>query len=294
MLLGGLEAGGTKMVCLVGDEAGNITQRESFPTTTPEETMPALIEFFRAYPIEALGIGSFGPLELDPKNPKWGYITTTPKLPWRDFDLAGTLMRALKVPVGLDTDVNAAAMAEASLGAAAGLPSCVYFTVGTGIGGGVYLEGKNIHGLVHPEFGHILLRAHPDDPTPEGFCPYHSGCMEGLANGPAIQKRWGKPGSELPPDHPAWVLEAHYLAQACMAAILILSPHKIVLGGGVMHQLHLFPVIHEEVRRLLNGYVQHAAVLGRIEDYIVPPGLGDNAGGVGSLLLGLESLKARR
>lgn len=291
MLLGGLEAGGTKMVCLIGDEAGRIAERVSFPTLTPAETMPVIINFFRPHAIEALGIGAFGPLELNRRDPRWGFITSTPKLAWRDFDLAGTLARALDVPVGLDTDVNAAALAEARMGAAQSEESCVYFTVGTGIGGGVYLAGKPLHGLVHPEMGHMLLRAHPDDPAPDGFCPYHTGCLEGLATGPALQNRWGQPGRELPPDHPAWPLEAHYLAQACMNAILVLSPHRIVMGGGVMHQTQLFPMIHAELRRLLGGYVRHERVLDHMTEYIVPPALGDNAGGVGALLLGLEALK---
>ena len=291
MILGGLEAGGTKMVCLIGDETGRITQRTVFPTLTPDETMPVIVDFFRSYSPEALGIGSFGPLALNRKDPRWGYITTTPKLDWRNVDLAGTLSRALGVPVGLDTDVNAAALAEARLGAARGLESCVYFTVGTGIGGGVYLAGGPLHGLVHPEFGHILLRSHSADPSPDGFCPYHAGCLEGLATGPSIQKRWGMPASEISPDHPAWTLEAHYLAQACMAAILTLSPHRIVMGGGVMHQAHLFPMIHAEALSLLGGYVQHERILRQIADYIVPPGLGDDAGGVGALLLGLEAAR---
>ncbi len=293
MLLGALEAGGTKMICLLGDENGQIHERASFPTLTPEETMPELIAYFRPHAIAALGIGGFGPLELDRNSPRWGFITSTPKLDWRNFDLAGTMQRALNVPVGLDTDVNAAALAEARLGAARGLESCVYFTVGTGIGAGVYIDGKPLHGLVHPELGHIPLRAHPDDPTPDGFCPYHTGCLEGLATGPSIQKRWGKPGSELPIDHPAWVLEAHYLAQACVTAILAYSPHRIVMGGGVMHQLQLFPMIHKEVMRLLGGYVQHERILEGMAEYIVPPGLGDNAGGTGSLLLGLECLQSK-
>jgi len=288
MNLGGLEAGGTKMVCLIGDETCKIKERATFPTLTPAETMPLLIDFFRSHKIEALGVGSFGPVELNHDNPFWGHITTTPKMAWQNFDLAGTLTKGLGVPVGFDTDVNVAAMAEARLGAASGLESCVYFTVGTGIGAGVVLDGKPLHGLVHPEFGHIPLRSHLDDPTPDGFCPYHTGCLEGLANGPAIEKRWDKPGRELPPGHPAWQMEAYYLAQACMAAILSYSPHRVVMGGGVMHQSQLFPMIHQTVLDLLGGYVQHERILRQIADYIVPPGLGDNAGGVGALLLGLE------
>ncbi len=290
MKLGGLEAGGTKMVCLIGDEKGHIFERESFPTLTPAETLPKLIAYFEGKGIEALGIGSFGPIGLDRADPLYGHITSTPKLDWHNCDLCGALGQALNVPIGFDTDVNAAALAELTLGAAQGMDSCVYFTVGTGVGGGVVVGGQLVHGMLHPEVGHILLRAHPDDPTPEGFCPYHKGCLEGLANGPAIEKRWGTSARDLPPEHPAWALEAHYLAQACMSVILTISPKKIVLGGGVMHQLHLFPMIRQEVLRLLNGYVQHPTLLERIDTYIVPPGLGDNAGGVGSLLLGHSAL----
>ncbi len=290
MKLGGLEAGGTKMVCLIGDEQGHIFERETFPTLTPDETLPRLIAFFQGKGIDALGIGSFGPIGLDRADPLYGHITSTPKLAWRNCDLCGILGGALNVPIGFDTDVNAAALAELTLGAAQGLDSCVYFTVGTGVGGGVVVGGQLVHGMLHPEVGHILLAAHPDDPTPDGFCPYHKGCLEGLANGPAIEKRWGISARELPPEHPAWALEAHYLAQACMSVILSISPKRIVLGGGVMHQLHLVPMIRQETLRLLNGYVQHPTVLAHIDTYIVPPGLGDNAGGIGSLLLGHRAL----
>ena len=297
MVLGGLEAGGTKMICMIGNDLGEIFVRESFSTLSPEDTIPTLIHFFEAqrqagYAIEALGIASFGPVCLDPNDPFWGHITTTPKLPWRFVNLMGKFSEALRIPIGFDTDVNAAALAEAELGAAKGLDSCVYFTVGTGIGGGVYVDGKLVHGLVHPEVGHILMRAHPDDPAPNGFCPYHVGCLEGAANGPSIAQRWGRPAHELPPDHPAWALEAYYLAQACVSVILTVSPRKIVLGGGVMHQQHLFPMIHAEVLRLLGGYVQHEQILKNIADFIVPPGLGDNAGGVGALMLALRALAA--
>ena len=294
MKLGGLEAGGTKMVCLIGDEYGRIEKRASFPTLTPEETMPSLIEFFRGEGIDALGVGCFGPVCLDVQSPMWGHITTTPKLPWRNFDMAGTLANALYVPIGFETDVNVAALAEARMGAAKGLPHSVYFTVGTGIGAGIVVNGELVHGLVHPEFGHIMMRAHPDDPTPDGFCPSHKGCLEAVATGPAIQKRWGKPAHELPADHPAWAIEAYYLAQACVTAVLVLSTQRIVLGGGVMHQPQLFPLVRSEVQRLLNGYVQHPHVTtDSIDDFIVPPGLGDNAGGIGSLLVGLSAYGAR-
>ena len=291
MRLGALEAGGTKMVCAIGDEHGNVLERASFPTRKPEETMPDIINYFKDKQIEALGVSSFGPLNLDPNDPCYGDITTTPKPGWRNYPLRRELMKALNVPVGIDTDVNGAALAELRLGAGKGLDSLVYYTIGTGVGGGAVVEGKLLHGLVHPEMGHMLLRPSKDDPTPHGFCPYHDGCLEGMANGPAIEKRWGVSAKELPVDHPAWDLEAEYLAQMCVNTIVTLSPKKIVLGGGVMHQLQLFPKIRKRTQELLNGYVAHAAVTQNIDDYIVPPALGDNAGAAGSLLLALDALE---
>ena len=293
MRLGALEAGGTKMVCAIGDELGNVIERASFPTRMPEETMPDIINYFKDKQIEALGISSFGPLNLDENDPCFGDITTTPKPGWKNYPLRRELMKALGVPVGIDTDVNGAALSEARLGAGKGLDSLVYYTIGNGVGGGAVVEGKLLHGLVHPEMGHMLLRPVENDPTPHGFCPYHDGCLEGMANGPAIEKRWGKSAKELPEDHIAWDVEAEYLAQMCVNTIVMLSPKKIVLGGGVMHQLHLFPKIRKRTLELLNGYVAHSAVLEDIDNYIVPPALGDNAGAAGSLLLALEALNKK-
>ncbi len=291
MRLGALEAGGTKMVCAIGDELGNIESRASFPTRKPEETMPDIIGFFADQKIEALGVGSFGPLSLDPESSDFGAITTTPKLEWRSFPLRKSLVDALNVPVGIDTDVNAAALGEAVYGAGKGLNSLVYYTVGTGIGGGALLDGRLLHGLVHPEMGHMLLRPDPRDPSPKGFCPYHESCLEGLANGPAIEKRWGISAKELPEDHIAWEIEAEYLAQMCVNTIVLLSPKRIVLGGGVMHQAHLFPRIRSRTLELLGGYVAHPAILEKIDTFIVPPALGDNAGAVGSLLLAVNAIQ---
>lgn len=290
MILGALEAGGTKMVCAVGDENGNVFERASFPTRMPEETMADIIGYFQGKEICALGVSSFGPLNLDETSPEYGSITTTPKLSWTNFPLRKTLMDALGVPVGIDTDVNGAALAEQRLGAGKGLDSLVYYTVGTGVGGGAVVAGKLLHGLLHPEMGHMLLRPTKDDPAPHGFCPYHDGCLEGMAMGPAIEKRWGVPAKELPPEHPAWDLEAEYLSQMCVNTIALLSPKKIVLGGGVMHQLHLFPKIRRLTQEKLNGYIASPVVTQGIDDYIVPPALGDNAGAVGSLLLALDAL----
>lgn len=291
MRIGAIEAGGTKFVCGIGDENGAIEDRVSFPTEQPEKTMAGVIEYFRHKGVEAIGIGSFGPIDIDKASAAYGHVTTTPKPGWSGFDLVGTLKREFDVPYGWDTDVNAAALGEAKWGAAKGLDSCVYYTVGTGVGVGVYAEGKLVHGLVHPEGGHVLTRRHPDDEF-AGFCPYHGDCLEGMAAGPAIERRWKVKGHELPADHPAWAIEAYYIAQAVTGTILLLSPKKVILGGGVMQQQHLFPLIREEVKRNLNGYVSASAILDGIDGYIVPPGLGNNAGLCGSLALGIEALSA--
>ncbi len=282
MRLGALEAGGTKMVLAVADEQMQILHRETLPTETPEKTMGQMIAFFQEHPVDALGIGSFGPLDLNPASPTFGSITKTPKLAWRDYPLAPAFEKALGIPCVLDTDVNTAALCEAEMGAARGLKNCVYVTVGTGIGGGVYCEGQLVHGLMHPEVGHMLLRAHPDDPAPDGFCPYHKGCLEGVASGPAMEKRWGKSAKELPENHPAWAIEAHYLAQMCMNLIMTVSPEKIILGGGVMSRRHLFPMVQKETMALLGGYV---ACLKDAEEMIVPPACWPDSGLLGALLL---------
>ncbi|CAM3501942.1 MULTISPECIES: ROK family protein [Saccharibacillus] len=287
MIIGAIEAGGTKFVCGIGNEHGEILDRVSFPTERPEETTARAAAYFEDKNIEALGVGSFGPLDLDPGSGTYGHVTTTPKPGWANYDLLGHLKKKLNVPAGFDTDVNAAAFGEARWGAARGLDSCVYYTVGTGIGVGVYVGGNRVHGLVHPEGGHVPMRRHPGDDF-AGACPYHGDCLEGMAAGPALEKRWGQGGDSLPEDHPAWEIEAHYLAEAVTGAILLLSPKKVILGGGVMHQSQLFPLIRSKVARNLNGYVA-SSVLDDLDAYIVPPGLGDNAGLAGSLALGIEA-----
>ena len=282
MRYGALEAGGTKMVLAVADDQLHILARESLPTKTPEATVPRMLAFFREHPVDALGIGSFGPLDLNPLSAAYGCITKTPKLGWVDYPLLPVFQRELGIPCVLDTDVNAAALAEAETGAAKGLKNCVYVTIGTGVGAGIYCEGNLVHGLMHPEFGHILLSPHPDDPMPRGVCPYHAGCLEGLASGPSIEKRWGVPARELPADHPAWRLEAHYLAQMCVTALMTVSPEKIILGGGVMGQTQLFPLIRRETERLLGGYLPPVR---DTEKLIVPPSCYPDSGLIGSLLL---------
>lgn len=290
MLIGAVEAGGTKIVCGIGNASGEVLERESFPTEQPEKTIERIVDYFRDKDAAAIGYGSFGPINIDESSPQYGYVTTTPKPGWSNYPVLPELRKALNVPFGWDTDVNAAALGEAIWGAAKGLDSCLYYTIGTGVGVGVYLEGKLTHGLVHPEGGHVLTRLYPGD-TFKGVCPYHGNCLEGVAAGPAIQARWGVKANELPSDHEAWEIEAYYIGQALASAVLLTSPKKIILGGGVMHQTHLFPLIREQVRRNLNGYVSASALAENIDEYIVPPGLGDNAGLCGSLALGLRALQ---
>jgi len=288
LLIGAVEAGGTKFVCGVGNENGEILDRISFPTEQPEKTLAQVIAYFKDKQVEAIGIGSFGPINIDQSSEQYGYVTTTPKPGWTNYPVLPELKKVFNVPFGWDTDVNAAALGEATWGAAKGSNSCLYYTIGTGVGVGVYAEGKMVHGLVHPEGGHVLTRRHPNDAY-EGKCPYHGDCLEGMAAGPAIEARWKVKGSDLPVDHPAWEMEAFYIGQALASAILLLSPQKIILGGGVMHQMQLFPLIREQVRKNLNGYVASPALESGIDDYIVSPGLGDNAGLSGSIALGLRA-----
>ena len=292
MLIGALEAGGTKMVCSIGNERGNVMQRASFATSTPEATVPQIVEFIAKFGVAALGIGSFGPLDLNPASPAYGSITNTPKDEWRGYPLLAELRERLGVPTAIDTDVNAAALAEHVLGAGCGRKSLVYVTVGTGIGGGIVAEGNIVHGMMHPELGHMILAPQEGDPMPDGICAFHRHCLEGLASGPAIERRWGLSPRLMTPDHPAWELEAEYLAMMCANVILTLSPEVIVLGGGVMQQAHLFPRIREKTLALLGGYVASEYVSKEgIDAYIVPPALGVNSGVAGALLLGARALK---
>jgi len=287
VLYGGIEAGGTKWVCAVGDGPDHIHATCRFATTTREETIGRAIAFFAPYrtALAALGIGSFGPLDLRPDSPTFGFLTTTPKPGWAHTDLVGELRRALALPVACDTDVNVAALGEFSWGAAQGLETFLYVTVGTGIGGGAMVNGRLLHGLLHPEMGHMRI---PHDWTADPFpgtCPYHGDCLEGLASGPALEARWGQPGPALPSDHPAWPLEAQYLALALVACICVLAPQRIIMGGGVMQQVQLFPQVRQATQQLLNGYIQVPALGAQMDNYIVPPGLDSRAGVLGALAL---------
>lgn len=288
-LFGALEAGGTKMVCAIGDENGNILERASFPTTTPEETMPLMIDFFRKHNIEAVGIGCFGPIDLDRNSPTYGYITTTPKLSWANYPIVDEFHKALGVPVGFDTDVNAAALGEATWGCTKDVKSSIYVTIGTGVGVGVIIGGKPHHGMIHPEGGHMLLGRHPNDPMVGSSCPYHENCIEGLAAGPSLEKRWGVKGAALSDRKEVWELEAYYIGTALVNYILLLSPERIVLGGGVMHQPCLLPLIREQVAKQLNGYVRGKG-LDNLENYIVGVSLNDNQGAMGAIKLAIDEL----
>jgi fructokinase len=291
MLYGAIEAGGTKWNCIVAGDPKNVRAEERFSTTKPAETLESVIHFFQKYQEEsgnklaAIGIACFGPVDLNPNSATYGYITTTPKPNWANSDVVGVIKERLNLPVAFDTDVNGAAVGEAVWGAAHGLSDFLYITIGTGIGGGGIVSGKPIHGLIHPEMGHIRLPHDWDDDPYNGFCLFHGDCFEGLASGPAINDRWGVKAESLPPDHPAWELEAHYIALALQNYICTLSPQRVILGGGVMEQQHLFPNIRKNVQAYLNGYVRSPALYDEIDEYIVPPGLGKRAGVMGALAL---------
>ncbi|MCB0045598.1 MAG: ROK family protein [Caldilineaceae bacterium] len=292
-LYGGIEAGGTKFVCAVAGGPGDVRDEIRFPTTTPQETIGQAVDFFAAHhartPLAAMGIASFGPVDPNPSSPTWGYITTTPKPHWHNTDLVGPLAAALGVPVGFDTDVNGAALGEHRWGAGRGVDNLVYLTVGTGLGGGAVVNGKLLNGMMHPEMGHMRLpHDWEQDPYP-GHCPYHGDCFEGLVCGPAIIERWQQDSRTLPPDHPAWKLEARYLALGLVNIITILSPQRIIMGGGIMDQEQLLPMVRADVQTILNGYLQTPEILTEIDAYIVPPKLGSMAGVLGAIALAQDA-----
>ena len=292
---GAIEAGGTKFVCSVISDPEHIWEEARFPTTTPEETISRTIEFFREqqkkYPFCAFGIATFGPVDLNPDSPTYGYITSTPKPGWQNTDLLGPIKEAFGLPCAFDTDVNGAALAEYIWGNPDHVGSLVYYTIGTGVGAGAVINGKPLHGMLHPEAGHVMIRRDPEKDPYKGFCPFHGDCLEGLCAGPSIKQRFGKGAETLDPEDPFWDIFAGYLAQACMAQVLMLSPEKIVLGGGVMHQTHLFPRIRRQLLEMLNGYVKASRLVDHIDTYITPPVLGDHAGVCGAMALAMEAEK---
>ena len=290
MRIGALEAGGTKMVMGVFDEEGHLLNSTKIPTRAPADTMPEIIAYFQEQNIEKLGVGTFGPVDLNKLSPTYGYITSTPKLDWKNYPMLPELAEVLKVPCAIDTDVNAAALAECRLGAARGCGNAVYVTVGTGVGAGICVDGKPVHGLMHPEVGHMLLRPNPLDPLPRGVCPYHEGCLEGLAAGPSLAKRAGTEAKNLPDDDPIFTLETDYLAQMCVNLIMVVSPEKIIIGGGVLEREYLLDRVRKETVRMLGGYVQAPEITARIDSYIVLPELYPVSGLYGSWLLGMEAV----
>lgn len=292
MRLGALEAGGTKMVCAVVSGDGEVLDRMETPTLTPAETVPQMIEWFTARDVDALGIGAFGPTCVDPNDERYGSILQTPKLAWRGHGLRAAFADALGIPVAYDTDVNVACLGEVVYGCCKGLEDAVYVTIGTGVGAGVMCAGRLLHGMLHPEAGHILLEVQPGD---EGncVCPYHDRCFEGLAAGPSIEHRWGKKGFELADRPEVWDLESTYLAEGIATYVLCYSPQRIVLDGGVMKQTQLFPLVRKKVLEYLNGYLV-TPELADIDSYIVEAGCKGDQGVLGCIKLGRRALEAAR
>jgi fructokinase len=291
-IYGAIEAGGTKWICAIADAAGRFIATETIPTTTPAETIDGAVRFFRGHePPAALGIGSFGPVDLRTDSPTYGHITTTPKPGWANTDVVSALRAALGVPVRFDLDVNAAALGEWRHGAGAGLDTFCYMTVGTGIGVGAVVNGRILYGLLHPEFGHTLLPHDLDRDPYAGSCPYHGDCLEGLASGEAMRRRWGCPAEQID-DPKAWDLEADYLALAVVNLTYALSPERVVIGGGVAKHPALLPRVRARVLDLLAGYLATPALTepAGMDDYIVGPSLGDRSGIVGAVEFARDAL----
>ena len=299
-LIAAIEAGGTKFNCVVGRGPDELLETTRIPTTTPKETLEAVGRFFanakaRHGAFAAIGLGCFGPLDLDPESATYGQITSTPKPGWQNTDIVGMLKNRFHVPVGLDTDVNGAVLGEYLWGAGKGMDPLVYITIGTGVGGGVLVHGKLLHGLLHPEIGHLQV------PPPRkskavmrrGQCAFHPHCVEGYISGPAIAKRWGVRADKLPPDSPAWEEAAEVLANLCVNLTLTLSPRRIILGGGVMDQEQLLPLVHGQFVKLLNGYLRLPEAGAKVADYLVRPALGSQAGLLGALALGRMAANAQ-
>lgn len=284
MYYGAIEAGGTKFVCAVSDEHLTVIDQQTIPTTQPEQTLAKVFSFFDQYPLQSLGIGAFGPVDINRDSATYGRILNTPKAGWRGFDFLGVMKEHYHCPMAWTTDVNAAAFGEFKKGNARGTKNSLYLTIGTGIGGGVVMNERIIEGYAHAEIGHLFVPTHPDDDF-TGCCPFHRHCLEGLASGPALEQRYGKKGQALEDDEHVWALEAYYLAQGLLNCTMLLRPEVIVLGGGVMKQKQLFPLIREQLAEMINDYVQ----VPDMNDYIKETGLGDASGVTGCLLLAEEA-----
>ena len=291
-LYGGIEAGGTKFVCVVAGGPDQIVDEIRFRTTTPAETLGRAIQFFQPFVAQqqlgAIGVGAFGPIDSNPDSPAYGFITSTPKPGWGNTNVLGTLRSALSIPIAFDMDVNVAALGEHLWGASKGYDPSLYLTIGTGIGGGYIIHGKPLVGLLNLEMGHVRIPHNRQlDPFP-GSCPFHGDCFEGLASGPAIEKRLGIAGAVVPEENAFWDVEVDYIAYALMNYIVTLSPKKIILGGGVMQREFLFPRVQRRVRELLNGYVSSKSIMEHIASYILPPGLGNQSGSLGAIALAMQ------
>jgi fructokinase len=296
LIFGAVEAGGTKFVVAIGNDRGEILAQDRFPTADPGSTLAATHAFLRERaksfgPLAAIGVASFGPVELDKSSAQYGFIGRTPKAGWRGTDIAGTLAREFHCPIGFDTDVNAAALAEHRWGAARDVKNLVYLTIGTGIGGGVMVDGVPIHGLMHPEIGHIYPRRHPLDVGFDGVCPFHRDCLEGVASGPAILARSGASLQDLDEHHPQWEIEADYLGQLCAQLVVTVSPQRIIMGGGVMGQARLLPLIRPRLCHWLGGYIDREEIQGGADRYVVAPELGDRTGVLGALVLAMDAAR---
>lgn len=287
-LLGAVETGGTKIVCAVGDEDGNILERIRIPTDVPEKSIPEVIGFFEGKGIDAIGIGAFGPIDVIPGSPGYGCIRKCERRGWSHYPLLRTLCDSLDVPGRMDTDVNAACLGEHVHGAGKGCGVLMYITVGTGIGVGIVIDGRPLHGMMHPEGGHVPAIRHPDDSF-EGTCPFHGSCIEGLACGPAIQERWGAPASSLYERPEVWEMESRYLSQLVCGCVMTVAPNKVVMGGGVMSQKSLFPMIRKGVADLLSGYMD-CPETADMDEYIVPSPLNGDSGILGALELAKSAL----
>lgn len=292
-IYGGIEGGGTKFNCVVGSGPEHIVAEARFPTTTPAETIGQVCEFFAPYvsQLQGLGLGSFGPFDVDPTSPTYGYITTTPKPHWGNVNLLGMLREKINLPIAADMDVAVAGLGEAKWGASKNDSHSLYLTIGTGIGGGYIVDGKPVRGLTSPEMGHLRIPHDLNLDPFQGACPYHGDCFEGLAAGPAVEARLGQRGETLPDDHPFWDTEADYIASALVNYILVLAPRRIVIGGGVMQKSSMFPTVRKKVQEQLNGYINNDIVLNRIDEYIVPPALGGRSGMLGAIALIMDSGK---
>lgn len=297
LFYGGIEGGGTKFVCLIAAAPDQVVAETVIPTTTPEETLERVITFFRqprpGVRLAALGLAMFGPLELNPSAPNYGSLLATPKPGWSGVPVVQRLQEALGLPVGVDTDVNGALRAECRWGAGRGYDPVVYLTVGTGIGGGAWVHGRPVHGLLHPEMGHLPLPVLPGDTFP-GLCPFHGRCWEGLAAGPALAARAGRPLEQVPPEDPLWDLAGQYLGLGIAALVCTLSPRRVILGGGVGQQPHVLARARQALRAYLNGYLPRPELETAVAEFLVPPALGARAGVLGAIALAEEAARLAR